>query len=98
MAGHKSAIGGIWFEMKAWMRFLLPSRYLAAYYPTPDHIVQRMLKVAEVTAADTVSWTAIRKTALFPYSFHPNQRQSLTAAAQRPDCRFMTSAAATGAC
>lgn len=41
-------------EVKAWLRYLLPSKYVAVYYPTPLHIARRMLALAQVTAADTV--------------------------------------------
>uniref|UniRef100_A0A7S0Y6Z5 Methyltransferase domain-containing protein n=1 Tax=Polytomella parva TaxID=51329 RepID=A0A7S0Y6Z5_9CHLO len=54
-AFNKSALGGILFEMRSWVRFLLPtSPYVAPYYPTPDVIIQRMMKVAEVGPKDVV--------------------------------------------
>ena len=35
-------------------RYLLPTRYFAVYYPTPDPIIERMLRLANVSAKDTV--------------------------------------------
>lgn len=43
------------FEMRTWARCFIPmSRYVAPYYPTPDHIVDRMLRVASVGSGDVV--------------------------------------------
>jgi tRNA A58 N-methylase Trm61 len=50
----KGIVGGIIFEMKTWIRYLLPTRYFAVYYPTPDSIIHRMLKVADVSRQDIV--------------------------------------------
>lgn len=50
-----SALRGIMFEMRTWARCFIPrSRYVAPYYPTPDHIVERMLRVASVGTGDVV--------------------------------------------
>lgn len=50
-----SALGGIMFEMRTWARCFIPlSRYIAPFYPTPDHIVERMLRVASVGHGDVV--------------------------------------------
>ena len=46
----KSAV----FQLKSWLRFLLPSRYVAPYHATPEPVVRRMLQLAKVSAADTV--------------------------------------------
>lgn len=46
----KSAV----FQLKSWVRFLLPSRYVAPYHATPEPVVRRMLQLAKVSAADTV--------------------------------------------
>mmetsp|Transcript_2027 Transcript_2027/g.3154 ORF Transcript_2027/g.3154 Transcript_2027/m.3154 type:complete len:182 (+) Transcript_2027:61-606(+) len=51
---RRSAFGALAFEMKFWARYLLPTRYLAVYYCTPDHVVQRMLKLADVGPQDRV--------------------------------------------
>ncbi|GAX77888.1 hypothetical protein CEUSTIGMA_g5330.t1 [Chlamydomonas eustigma] len=50
----KGIVGGIMFEMKTWVRYLFPTRYFAVYYPTPDSIIHRMLKLAEVSKEDVV--------------------------------------------
>ena len=42
------------FQLKSWARFLLPSRYVAPYHPTPEPVVRKMLQLAKVSAADTV--------------------------------------------
>lgn len=50
-----SALRGILFEMRTWARCFIPtSRYVAPFYPTPDHIVDRMLRVASVGPGDVV--------------------------------------------
>ncbi|KAL3161884.1 hypothetical protein ABBQ38_008973 [Trebouxia sp. C0009 RCD-2024] len=46
----KSAV----FQLKSWLRFILPSRYVAPYHATPEPVVRRMLQLAKVSAADTV--------------------------------------------
>ncbi len=48
------AVRGLLTELKGWARFLLPSKYRATYYPSPPHIVDAMLSLAQVSAADTV--------------------------------------------
>lgn len=45
---------GLLFELRSWARHLLPSRYVAVYYPTAPHIARRMLQVAGVTSKDFV--------------------------------------------
>lgn len=45
---------GVWFQLQSWVRFLLPSRYVAPYHATPPVVVQKMLQLARVSAEDTV--------------------------------------------
>ena len=30
---------GVLFEMRSWARFLLPTKYVAVYYPTPEYVL-----------------------------------------------------------
>eukprot|EP00877_Chromochloris_zofingiensis_P008179 jgi/Chrzof1/3614/Cz13g02120.t1 len=53
MAG-KGAVTGIMLELRSWARYLLPSKYVAVYYPTAYHIADQMLKLANVTSKDVV--------------------------------------------
>lgn len=41
-------------ELRSWARYLLPSKYVAVYYPTPLHVARAMLRIAGVTSKDTV--------------------------------------------
>lgn len=45
-AEGRSALAGILFEMKTWVRFIMPGKYVAPYYPTPDNVVTRMMRYA----------------------------------------------------
>lgn len=52
--GNKTVVGNLLFELRSWARYLLPTKYVAVYYPTPQAIIQRMLILAHVTESDTV--------------------------------------------
>jgi hypothetical protein len=50
-----AATGGLWREMRSWVRYLSPaSRYLAVPYFTPPHVVAAMLRLAHVGPGDTL--------------------------------------------
>lgn len=36
---NKSVVGSVLFEMRSWARFLLPTKYVAVYYPTPEYVL-----------------------------------------------------------
>ncbi|GBF99179.1 50S ribosomal protein L11 methyltransferase [Raphidocelis subcapitata] len=46
--------GGMLAELRSWLRFLLPGKYKAVYYPTPLPVVLRMLQLAGVGPSDVV--------------------------------------------
>lgn len=50
----KGPLGSLLFEMKSWARFILPTKYFAVYYPTPDSVIERMLNLVEIKAGDTL--------------------------------------------
>ena len=41
-------------ELKSWARYILPSKYVAVYYPTPPRVARQMLQLAEAGPQDTV--------------------------------------------
>jgi hypothetical protein len=45
---------GLLSELRSWARFLLPSKYVAVYYPTALSLARHMLQVAHVTSDDFV--------------------------------------------
>mmetsp|Transcript_8251 Transcript_8251/g.22021 ORF Transcript_8251/g.22021 Transcript_8251/m.22021 type:complete len:183 (+) Transcript_8251:3470-4018(+) len=51
---HRSAAGGILFELKSWARFILPSKYFAVFYPSSLSTVERMLNLTECGPKDTL--------------------------------------------
>lgn len=46
--------GGVLAELRSFIRFLLPTRYKALYYPTPKPIANTMLRLASVGPDDVV--------------------------------------------
>lgn len=42
------------FQLTSWLRFILPSRYVAPYHATPEAVVRRMLQLAKVNNTDMV--------------------------------------------
>eukprot|EP00882_Tetradesmus_deserticola_P010303 GHRQ01010884.1.p1 GENE.GHRQ01010884.1~~GHRQ01010884.1.p1 ORF type:complete len:182 (+),score=28.39 GHRQ01010884.1:85-630(+) len=48
------AVRGLLQELRSWARFLLPTKYVAVYYPTPLHVARTMLRLAGVNSNDTV--------------------------------------------
>jgi hypothetical protein len=71
MAGATSrpgALRSLLAELQGWARFLLPSRYVATYYPTPAPVVAEMLDLAQVgaPAAASQAWGGGGAVALLP--------------------------------
>mmetsp|Transcript_4581 Transcript_4581/g.9886 ORF Transcript_4581/g.9886 Transcript_4581/m.9886 type:complete len:189 (-) Transcript_4581:614-1180(-) len=50
----KGIVSGLLFEMKSWARYILPTKYFAVYYPTPDAVIMRMLNLADVGPKDVI--------------------------------------------
>lgn len=49
------ALRSVRFEMRTWLRMLVPgSAYVAPYYPTPDAVIERMLNLVEAGRKDCV--------------------------------------------
>uniref|UniRef100_A0A383VK26 Methyltransferase domain-containing protein n=1 Tax=Tetradesmus obliquus TaxID=3088 RepID=A0A383VK26_TETOB len=53
-AGSSSAVRGLLQELRSWGRYLLPSKYVAVYYPTQLPVARAMLRLAGVSSRDTV--------------------------------------------
>ncbi|KAG2440271.1 hypothetical protein HXX76_004383 [Chlamydomonas incerta] len=51
----KGPLASIIFEMRTWLRCMLPyTPYVAPFYPTPDSVINRVLDLTSVRAGDTV--------------------------------------------
>lgn len=48
------SVSGVLFELRSWVRMLLPGKYVAPYYPTADRIIDRMMVLAQVHKDDVV--------------------------------------------
>uniref|UniRef100_A0A7S0WQ03 Methyltransferase domain-containing protein n=1 Tax=Chlamydomonas leiostraca TaxID=1034604 RepID=A0A7S0WQ03_9CHLO len=54
MAGQQGVVRSLLFEMKFWARYLLPTKYVAVYYPSPPFVVDRMMSLTGCSSKDTV--------------------------------------------
>jgi hypothetical protein len=54
LGGDGLLAGGVWAELRAYARFLLPGRWLAVFYRTPPPIAAAMLRLARVGPDDVV--------------------------------------------
>ncbi|KAG2489871.1 hypothetical protein HYH03_011673 [Edaphochlamys debaryana] len=51
----KGPLGSILFEMRTWLRCMLPyTPYVAPFYPTPDSVISRLLDLTAVKQGDVL--------------------------------------------
>lgn len=39
--GEPGVVRSLLFEMRFWVRYLLPTKYVAVFYPSPPSVVER---------------------------------------------------------